>query len=82
MRVLLVGKGPPERGGIPTFLVTLQRGLVARGDVAELLNLSRTDATRQGGAASLSNLRRTLADTVAVWRAAGSADVVHVHTAG
>lgn len=79
-RVLLVGKGPPERGGIPAFLGLLQDGL---GDGYEvgLLNLTRSAATPQGGRFTWHNLTRTLGDAPAVWRAAREVDLVHVHSA-
>lgn len=79
MRILLVGKGPPERGGIPTFLTTLLDGDLAREHELSLLNLAG-GATPQGGRASLANVRRTARDAVAVWRAAAGQDVVHVHS--
>jgi glycosyltransferase involved in cell wall biosynthesis len=79
MRVLLVGKGPPERGGIPTFLTTLLEGDLASQHEVTFLNLAR-GGTPQGGRASWANVRRTAGDTAAVWRAAAGQDVVHVHS--
>lgn len=79
-RVLLVGKGLPDRGGIPTFLRTLQDSELAdRHDLA-FLNLARPGDVK-GGRLSSANVVRTVQDVLAVWRAAGDADVVHLHTA-
>lgn len=80
-RVLVVGRGAPERGGIPAFL-----SLVAASDLAsrhdlQTLNLTPRGTERAGGRACAANVRRTLGDVVRVWRAAAGADVVHVHTA-
>ncbi len=80
LRVVIVGKGPPDRGGIPTFIETLLRSsLAARHDVS-FLNVAHHD-TPEGGKATWGNVRRTLADARAVRRAAGSADVVHIQSA-
>lgn len=79
-RVVLVGKGPPDRGGIAAYLqAVLASDLAALHDV-RLLNLAR-DGTRHGGALRADNAWRTVADAVEVWRAARGADVVHVHSA-
>lgn len=79
-RVLLVGKGAPDRGGIPTFLETLLSSRLQEEHDLRLLNLAHT-GTPQGGRLSLSNIRRTVQDVVAVWRAAGDRDIVHIHSA-
>src|SRR3954468_5527368 len=79
-RVLLVGKGAPERGGIPTFLDTLLGSRLAEEHDLRFLNLAH-EGTPQGGPASVANIRRTLRDAVAVWRAARGVDVVHIHSA-
>jgi glycosyltransferase involved in cell wall biosynthesis len=79
-RVLLVGKGPPEHGGIPSFLADIQSGAAARDHDIALANLTRPGEP-QGGRASLTNLRRTLADARQVWQSAAGRDVVHLHTA-
>ncbi len=79
-RVLLVGKGAPDRGGIPTFLHILQRSELARRHQLEFLNVAHT-STPEGGKASASNVGRTLHDAARVWRHAKSHDIVHIHTA-
>jgi glycosyltransferase involved in cell wall biosynthesis len=79
-RVLIVGKGAPERGGIAAFLSMLMSSdLTAKHDV-RLLNLTR-ESEPQGGKLNPANVRRTAADAAAVWRAAGDRDVVHIHSA-
>ena len=79
-RVLLVGKGAPERGGIPTFLEILLGSRLADEHDLRFLNVAHAD-TPQGGRATVANLRRTVRDAVAVWRAARDRDVVHIHSA-
>lgn len=80
MRVLLVGKGAPERGGIAAFLAGLEAGLQDLGHDVDLLNLTRA-AAHPAGRFSSFNVSRTLSDVRAVWRRAGDYDVVHVHSA-
>jgi glycosyltransferase involved in cell wall biosynthesis len=79
-RVLLVGKGAPDRGGIPTFLDTLRFGDLSRDHDVTFLNVAHS-GTPQGGEASVGNVVRTVRDAYAVWRASGDADVVHIHSA-
>jgi glycosyltransferase involved in cell wall biosynthesis len=80
LRVVIVGKGPPDRGGIPTFIETLLRSpLTDRHDVS-FLNVAHHEVP-EGGKATWGNVRRTLADARAVRRAAKDADVVHVQSA-
>ena len=79
-RVLLVGKGAPDRGGIPTFLDTLLRSRLAKEHDVRFLNVAHSD-TPQGGQATLANVLRTVRDTAAVWRAAADRDIVHIHSA-
>jgi glycosyltransferase involved in cell wall biosynthesis len=79
LRVLLVGKGPPARDGIATFLRSVQDGLGGIHRI-ELLNLTR-EGDAAGGRLSLANIRRAAADTRAVWRRSRGADVVHIHSA-
>lgn len=79
-KVLLVGKGPPDRGGIPVFLDTLLGSELRDTHELTFLNVAHHE-TPQGGQLTLGNLRRTARDTVAVWRAARGQDVVHVHSA-
>jgi glycosyltransferase involved in cell wall biosynthesis len=79
-RVLLVGKGPPDRGGIASFLqILLASDLGSRHEI-RLLNLTRDEVPRAGRLTS-ANVRRTLSDTVRVGKEAGRAEVVHIHTA-
>ncbi|MGH2793162.1 MAG: glycosyltransferase family 4 protein [Actinomycetota bacterium] len=79
-RVLLVGKGPPDRGGISAFLQTLLGSeLTSKHDV-RLLNLTRDEVPR-AGRLTAANIRRTLADARNLRRAAKGADIVHIHTA-
>lgn len=79
-RVLLVGKGAPERGGIPVFLETLLGSRLADEFDLGFLNLATT-GERQGGRLSSANVVRSLSDAASVWRRAAGADVVHLHTA-
>ncbi len=79
-RVLLVGKGMPDRGGIPTFLDMLRHGELAEEHEVTFLNVAHTGVP-EGGRATAGNLRRTLSDALAVWRAARGQDIVHVHSA-
>lgn len=79
-RVLLVGKGPPDTGGIAAFLQELLGGDLARRHRLELLNVAH-GGRREGGRVSAGNLGRTAADAAAVRRAARNCDVVHLHTA-
>src|SRR4051794_6717880 len=67
--VLLVGKGAPDRGGIPTFLETLRGGPLAHEHDVRFLNVAHAGVP-EGGRATVGNVRRTLQDAVAVWRAA------------
>lgn len=78
--MLLVGKGAPDRGGIPTFLETLLHSRLADDHELRFLNVAHT-GTPQGGKATVTNAGRTLRDAWAVWRAAKGRDVVHVHSA-
>jgi glycosyltransferase involved in cell wall biosynthesis len=79
-KVLLVGKGAPERGGIPSFIDTVLASSAELGHAVTFLNLT-PQGSRQGGRASLTNVTRTLGDAVAVWRRSAGQDVVHIHTA-
>jgi glycosyltransferase involved in cell wall biosynthesis len=79
-RVLLVGKGAPDRGGIPSFLDTLRLGDLARDHDVTFLNVAHS-GTPQGGEATAANVGRTFRDAFAVWRAAGDQDIVHIHSA-
>ena len=79
-RLLVVGKGAPDTGGIATFLRTVLATEAATRRDARLLNVANTDVL-EGGRLSLGNLRRTAADARAVWRESKDRDVVHVHSA-
>lgn len=78
--ILLVGKGAPERGGIPTFLDMLQRSALAGRHELRFLNLTHGDAP-EGGRLSWGNVRRTVSDCRSVSRTAKQADIVHLHSA-
>jgi glycosyltransferase involved in cell wall biosynthesis len=78
--VLMVGKGAPDRGGIPTFLETLLNSRLAQEHDLRFLNVAHTGIP-EGGRPTLGNLRRTFLDAVAVWRRARGCDVVHIHSA-
>lgn len=78
--VLLVGKGAPERGGIPVFLEMLQRSALAGRHELSFLNLTHGDVP-EGGRLSWSNIRRTVRDCCSVNRTAKQADIVHIHSA-
>jgi len=78
--VLMVGKGAPDRGGIPTFLETLLHSRLAQEHDLRFLNVAHAGVP-EGGRPTLGNLRRTLLDAVAVWRRARGCDVVHIHSA-
>jgi glycosyltransferase involved in cell wall biosynthesis len=79
-KVLLVGKGYPDRGGIPTFLNTLREGEL--GDLHEItfLNVAHF-GTPEGGEVTAGNIGRTLRDARAVFRMAKGQDIVHIHSA-
>jgi glycosyltransferase involved in cell wall biosynthesis len=79
-RVLLVGKGAPDRGGIPTFLDTLRFGDLSREHDVTFLNVAHS-GTPQGGEASAGNVARTLKDAREVWRSTKDRDIVHIHSA-
>lgn len=79
-RVLLVGKGAPDRGGIPSFLHGLLAGELSRRYALSVLNVAHGGAP-EGGRLSIGNVRRTLRDAAAVWRRAADHDVVHINSA-
>jgi glycosyltransferase involved in cell wall biosynthesis len=79
-RVLLVGKGAPDRGGIPSFLEDLRTGDLAREHRIDFLNVAH-EGTPEGGRASVTNVFRTVRDMARVWRAAPGHDVVHINSA-
>ena len=79
-RVLLVGKGPPDRGGIPSFLQGLMTGELSRRYALSFLNVAHA-GTPEGGKLSAGNIRRTLHDAFSVWRRAKDHDIVHINSA-
>jgi len=79
-KVLLVGKGFPDRGGIPSFLDTLRNSTLTLEHELRFLNVAHS-STPQGGKATLGNVGRTVRDALAVWRGARGQDVVHIHSA-
>ena len=79
-RVLLVGKGPPEAGGIPAFLTALLDSRLAASHDLRMCNLSDLSVA-EGGRLSTANLRRMGRDLRRVWSASADRDVVHIHTA-
>lgn len=81
MRVLLVGRGQPETGGIASYLDELHRFDDGGELEMQFLNLTRTGDMGSGGSFSLRNLGRTISDTIGLFRTARSVDVVHVHSA-
>ena len=76
--VVVVAEAAPMRGGIATFAetITSDPGLAAAYDM-RLLNTART-ATRQGGRFNLDNIRQVLVDAWRTYRAARTADIVHL----
>ena len=79
-RLVVVGRGEPERGGIPSFLAMLVEGEATLRREVVLVNLTE-GARRDGGRASWANLLRTLTDALRVLRVARRGDVVHIHSA-
>lgn len=81
IRVLVVGRGEPERGGIPTFMAGLFEGTLADSVEFSFVNLTPEGESDGGGAVSVANVARTLSDLRTVYAAASGADVVHIHSA-
>jgi glycosyltransferase involved in cell wall biosynthesis len=79
-KVLLVGKGYPDRGGIPTFLDTLRTGELAHVHEITFLNVAHF-GTPEGGEVTPGNISRTLRDARNVFRMARGQDIVHIHSA-
>lgn len=79
-RVVVVGRGAPERGGIPSYLAMMARAEEGLGRPVVLVNLSPPGGS-EGGTTSWANLRRTLGDAWRVLATARRGDVVHVHSA-
>ena len=79
-KVLLVGKGFPDRGGIPTFLNTLRHGELGELHQITFLNVAHF-GTPEGGEVTAGNIGRTLRDARNVFRMAKGQDIVHIHSA-
>jgi glycosyltransferase involved in cell wall biosynthesis len=80
-RVVVVAQAAPAQGGIATYAETIVDDPELRGSFEiTLLNTTRR-AVRRGGELSVANLWHALVDVVRVFRAARSADVVHIQTA-
>lgn len=79
-RVVVVGRGEPERGGIPSYLAMMVRHQEGLGRPVVLVNLAPPGGS-SGGTTSWANVRRTVQDAWRVWRATRRGDVVHVHSA-
>jgi glycosyltransferase involved in cell wall biosynthesis len=79
-RVLLVGKGAPDRGGIPTFLQTLRSSELAELHDITFLNVAHA-GTPEGGKVSRGNITRTFQDAWRIFRQGRSHDIVHIHSA-
>jgi len=79
-RIIVVGRGAPERGGIPTFLSQLVQSQGLLGHEVVLVNLTPNQVVA-GGRASVSNMIRALADSWRVYRTARKGDIVHIHSA-
>ncbi len=79
-KVLLVGKGAPDRGGIPSFIQMLRQSSLADTYEMSFLNVAH-GGTPEGGKPTAGNVIRTVRDAFAVRRAARGHDVVHIHSA-
>lgn len=79
-RVVVVGRGTPERGGIPSYLEMMATGEGVPGYDVVTVNLGEAHH-RAGGAATPSNLRRVARDVFRVISATRRGDIVHVHSA-
>ncbi len=79
-RILLVGKGYPDRGGIPTFLNTLKESELGERHEVTFLNVAHS-GTPEGGEVTAGNVSRTLHDARRVFALAKTHDIVHIHSA-
>lgn len=79
-RLVVVGRGAPERGGIPSYLAMMERERVRLGVPVVVVNLSPSQPVA-GGKATLANFSRTLLDAWRVFRATRRDDIVHIHSA-
>lgn len=78
-RVLIVGRGAPERGGIRSFIEMLLESELAGEHELEYLNVGRPRGGT-GGEASLDNVKRTAEDLVSLWKHLAGHDVLHIHS--
>ena len=78
--VLVVGKGPPDRGGISAYLQMLLRSDVQHQFDVRFLHLAGAD-TSPAGRLTVRNVRRVMRDVLSVWSAAIGQDIVHLHSA-
>lgn len=79
-RVVVVGRGSPERGGIPTFMDMMSRERERLGRPVTVVNLAPERPTR-GGRARVDNVLRTARDARRVAGTVRSGDVLHLHSA-
>jgi glycosyltransferase involved in cell wall biosynthesis len=79
-KVLLVGKGYPDRGGIPSFLQMLVEGDLASRYRLTFLNVAHAGVP-EGGEVTTGNVVRTVRDARAVFARAQGHDIVHIHSA-
>ena len=78
-KVLVVGQGPPARGGIPTFVeMLLDDPWLQKHVVMDCLNTTPSREKRPG-AADAANLRAAFADAGAIMRRARHVGVVHLN---
>lgn len=78
--LLVVGRGAPERGGIPSYLEWLTGRAHTAGLAARLLNITPSRSSTEG--VNLANLTRTGGDVWRVFRASRQARVCNLHSAG
>src|SRR3989442_6088072 len=78
-RVLLVGKGPPDRGGIAAFLVDLQKSDLRASHELRLVNLYQA-GDRAGGRLTRANVTRTVGGAGRVWPAGRGGQPGGLHT--
>lgn len=80
IRVVVAAKGPPARGGIPTFVDWMLRSELAATHELTLVNFTDSGPL-EGGRLSRRNVGRVGRDAAVLFDAAGAADVVHIHSA-
>jgi glycosyltransferase involved in cell wall biosynthesis len=79
-RVLLVGKGYPDRGGIPSFLQMLTESELASQARLTFLNVAHSGVP-EGGEVTTGNVVRTIRDAWSVLTRSRGQDIVHLHSA-